>query len=116
MKCFNHYEKDSVGTCKQCGRGLCPSCIAPDLRSMACLHRCEEQVARLDGFLEQSVLNKYNTTLVGSLIAGFMFIFLGFFIANDFPYTSPYVWFLWVLGALLLLNGLRHRVSKKFKP
>lgn len=28
MKCFNHNDIDSVGTCSDCFKGLCPNCAA----------------------------------------------------------------------------------------
>ena len=27
MKCFYHQEKDAVGICKNCNRGLCNECL-----------------------------------------------------------------------------------------
>jgi len=29
MKCYNHPEKDAIGTCARCGRGICPECNVP---------------------------------------------------------------------------------------
>ena len=26
MKCYTHPEKDAIGTCTTCGRGICPEC------------------------------------------------------------------------------------------
>jgi TM2 domain-containing membrane protein YozV len=26
MKCYTHPEKDAIGTCERCGRGVCPEC------------------------------------------------------------------------------------------
>ncbi|MBP7275989.1 MAG: hypothetical protein KBA51_07280, partial [Kiritimatiellae bacterium] len=26
MKCFNHEDRDAVGTCKSCGKGVCREC------------------------------------------------------------------------------------------
>ena len=28
MKCFDHIERDAIGICGQCGRGLCRDCYA----------------------------------------------------------------------------------------
>jgi hypothetical protein len=28
MKCAQHYELDAVGTCNDCGKGLCPECVS----------------------------------------------------------------------------------------
>jgi hypothetical protein len=26
MRCFYHHDKEAVGSCKSCGKGLCPEC------------------------------------------------------------------------------------------
>ena len=26
MKCFEHYNRDAVATCVDCGKALCPAC------------------------------------------------------------------------------------------
>lgn len=28
MKCAQHFELDAVGTCNDCGKGLCPDCVS----------------------------------------------------------------------------------------
>lgn len=27
MKCYNHPDRDAVGTCVDCGKGLCQECM-----------------------------------------------------------------------------------------
>jgi hypothetical protein len=41
MKCFCHNDRDAVGVCKACGRGLCRDCAADLGRALACKGRCE---------------------------------------------------------------------------
>lgn len=36
MRCFNHPETRAVGTCKQCGKGICHDCAADLGHGLAC--------------------------------------------------------------------------------
>jgi hypothetical protein len=47
MRCYYHHDSEAVGTCKNCGRGLCPACVAEVENGLACQHRCEEEVRAL---------------------------------------------------------------------
>lgn len=55
MKCFNHEERDAVGTCKSCGKGVCRDCAVDLSKGLACRGRCEEDVARLIALIDQNV-------------------------------------------------------------
>ena len=44
MKCFYHQSIDSIGVCRSCGRGLCPSCVTEYPEGLACKDRCETAV------------------------------------------------------------------------
>ena len=48
MRCFYHHDADAVGTCKSCGRGVCPSCAAELPNALACRQRCEDEVRALN--------------------------------------------------------------------
>ncbi|WP_157111123.1 hypothetical protein [Candidatus Nucleicultrix amoebiphila] len=110
MTCFNHSKKDSVGSCKSCGRALCHACIAPGLDSIACKNRCENQVQALDGFLNKAVMNKYSTTVVGQAAVTVMMAGLSVLFWNlELP---GFAVFLLVLTVILGFNTYRYYNKK----
>src|SRR5262245_36948140 len=36
MRCFNHNDRESVGTCKSCSKGLCAECAVDLGHGLAC--------------------------------------------------------------------------------
>jgi len=48
MKCFNHNERDALGTCKHCSKGLCKECLTDMVDGLACRNQCEDAVAYLN--------------------------------------------------------------------
>lgn len=47
MKCYYHNDRDAVGQCKSCGKGLCTQCQVDLGKGLACKERCEEDVLAL---------------------------------------------------------------------
>lgn len=47
MKCAYHPERDAIGSCLSCQRGLCSECAVDMDRGLACKGRCEPEVRRL---------------------------------------------------------------------
>jgi uncharacterized protein YacL len=112
MMCFNHHNKNSVGICKHCGRGLCEACVSPLQESLACKDRCENHVRRLEQFVNKAVLSRYNTTFVGSMLVGLLMAVLGFFVSSSEYPSSPYDMILWIFAGLFFLNALRYLGQK----
>jgi len=54
MKCFRHHEKDAVGMCKACNRGLCESCAVQLAEGLSCAGDCETEVKRYSELVNQS--------------------------------------------------------------
>lgn len=44
MRCFNHPEREAVGICKECQKGLCPECLTDLDDAIACKNKHEEKV------------------------------------------------------------------------
>ncbi len=42
MKCFNHRDRDAIGICKVCGKGLCQECLVEIPKGIACKDTCME--------------------------------------------------------------------------
>lgn len=55
MKCFYHDDRDAIGICKSCGRGLCRECCFEFRKGLACRGRCEDDAAAVASLIEQSV-------------------------------------------------------------
>jgi hypothetical protein len=44
MRCFYHEDKQAVGICKSCGKGVCQECAVDFSKGLACRGHCEESV------------------------------------------------------------------------
>lgn len=53
MRCYYHPDKEAVGICKNCHKGLCPDCAADVENGIACRDRCENRVRALNEALEK---------------------------------------------------------------
>lgn len=54
MKCYNHPEKDAIGVCKSCQKGICIDCSTIVGVSLACKDSCEEDVTFLDYMVQRN--------------------------------------------------------------
>jgi len=48
MRCFTHTEREAVGVCKACAKGLCPECASDLGHGLACRGVHEPAVERLN--------------------------------------------------------------------
>ena len=55
MKCFYHPEREAVGTCRSCGKGVCTECAVEVEKALACKDRCEEDVNALVKLVDHHV-------------------------------------------------------------
>jgi hypothetical protein len=55
MRCFYHQDREAVGACKSCGKGLCPECAADLGKGLACRGRCEADVQAVIKLVDQNV-------------------------------------------------------------
>ncbi len=46
MNCFEHPQKPAVGTCTNCGRGLCKECTAVVEGLLSCRGACQSEITR----------------------------------------------------------------------
>jgi hypothetical protein len=76
MRCFNHHDVDAVGTCRACGRGLCPNCVAEVEKAVACRNRCESDVATILA-INRNSLQYARGTKQAHYLAPLMIIILG---------------------------------------
>lgn len=111
MRCFVHAEKESVGVCKNCCKGLCPECVGDNATSLACRDQCEERVKIIENYLTQTVYKKANVSLIASVLLSFVMIGNGIFFFNY--EEKAYGIFFGLVGLGLLLNGWRYLAKSK---
>ncbi|MFC2004750.1 hypothetical protein ACFLUY_00835 [Chloroflexota bacterium] len=47
MKCFQHPEKEAIGVCQTCGKGVCRDCYLEDGGVLYCSKACAPESSRL---------------------------------------------------------------------
>lgn len=121
MKCFYHQDRDAVGICKSCGRGLCPECAVDLKTGLACKGRCEDEARALIGLIQTNIqsAHKVKALLRKSRSAGLalaaLYIALGIvFLA--WGLTSEGVQFTAIIGALFGIYGIHCAVSAFTTP
>jgi hypothetical protein len=55
MLCFYHQEKEAVGICKSCGKGVCVECAVDLGKGLACRSRCEESARAIIALVDRNI-------------------------------------------------------------
>lgn len=118
MKCFYHNDRDAIGICSACHRGLCPECIADVDGNLACKNSCQEKVKSINELLEKDK-NSYKKTgsvykrnAIFCLLTGLLSIFLGMgvgFMTDSFGLML----FVGPLGIIFLIGAYHNYKSSK---
>lgn len=67
MRCFYHEDREAVGTCKSCGKGLCRECAVDLNKGLACRGTCETDAQALIQLIDRNIqLSSTSTQLVQS--------------------------------------------------
>ena len=67
MRCFYHEDREAIGTCKSCGKGLCRECAVDLTKGLACRDRCEPDARALIELVERNIqLSSTSARLVQS--------------------------------------------------
>ncbi len=64
MNCYYHRNQPAIGTCKYCQRGLCSDCAAVVDDVVACKHRHEDEVHKLE---QLTARNLFQSKRIGSV-------------------------------------------------
>ena len=118
MRCYNHHDKEGVGTCKYCGRALCPECAAEVEKAVACRGRCETDVATLLS-INRNALQYARTTKQARYLGPVMFIAVGALLTTmgvtykDIDVAIYAGVTVVVVGVALLI--IQHRMAKGLK-
>jgi hypothetical protein len=55
MRCFYHQDKEAVGTCRSCGKGVCIECAVDLGKGLACRSRCEETARAVIALIDRNI-------------------------------------------------------------
>ena len=75
MLCFNHPDRQAIGVCRACQRGICKECTADLGHGLACKGKHEADVENLEHIVRQSTriyAVTPKTRNAGPLFFGFM--------------------------------------------
>ncbi len=111
MRCFYHHDRDAVGSCKSCQRGLCPECAVAFDKGLACPERCEVDVRNLIQLIQNNVrLSPVTSDIIQSgrrtavIAAVFLLVMGSMFVAWGF--ITPRLAFVSAMGAVFIIYGL----------
>src|SRR6266446_1281356 len=112
MRCFYHHDRDAVGGCKSCGKGVCAECAVDLDKGLACRNRCEDEVKLLNALVAANIQLTAKTPALLSrtsrsyLWSGGQSIVIGaVFLAWGLT-TEPRPDFVVAIGAVLVAFGL----------
>jgi hypothetical protein len=54
MRCFYHQDREAIGACKSCNKGLCAECAVDLGNGLACRGRCEADVQAVIRLVDQN--------------------------------------------------------------
>jgi hypothetical protein len=55
MRCFYHQDREAVGSCKSCGKGVCAECAVDLGKGLACRNRCEDAAKALIQLIDRNL-------------------------------------------------------------
>jgi hypothetical protein len=119
MRCFYHEDKEAVGTCKSCGKGLCRECAVDLTKGLACRGHCEADAQAVIQLIDRNIQLMPSISLAQRRLdrtrqsSGFFHVAFGvIFIAVGF---SSEQWRLFViLGMILIGYGIYRLAAKNF--
>jgi hypothetical protein len=117
MRCFYHHERDAVGTCKSCGKGLCPECAVDLDKGLACHDRCEAEVRALIRVIEHNVGSVAKSSARQTVLGMAIFMLaLGAVNVGWGLLAEPALGFLVIIGCIFLAFGVFGIVSALRMP
>ena len=112
MHCYYHQDKEAVGSCKSCGKGLCPDCAADVGKGLACRGHCEDDVRAVVALIDRNIKFSPKTAqilessrkirssaAIFNLVVGVVFV--GWGLSNMERFS-----FIIILGACFLVYGV----------
>ncbi|HEY5903007.1 MAG TPA: hypothetical protein VIU39_10670 [Anaerolineales bacterium] len=116
MKCCYHPDRDSVGLCKYCQRGLCEECAALVDDVLACRDRHEQQVRNLEQLTARSLVQSrraasaYVRNAVFYGLVGLLFAAFG---ALQLRFLGMQALFFMLIGSFLLYAAIANYLESR---
>jgi len=124
MKCFYHHERDAVGICKSCGKGLCQECSIDLGKGLACRDHCENDAKAVIELIERNIKltsraesnlaaghRIRNGTAVFNLVIGVVFLGWGIADSNRLPLLIVLGFFFIVYAIFLFSQAKKKTIS-----
>ena len=106
MNCFYHSDRNAVGMCKCCNKGLCPDCAADLGEGLACKGVHEEQVKSINFIIEKNA-KIYRNAPVNTALVPLFYFFIGLvFFIFGFILESRITNFLIIMGVGFILFAI----------
>lgn len=111
MKCYVHKNKDAVGTCKACSKGVCEECSLDVGNGLACKHTCVDEVKAMNELIARSkqlyAIGTRGKVFSSGVIMYFLFaaLFGGWGLYSSFATAQPDV-FPILMGLGMLAIGI----------
>lgn len=79
MNCYTHTQKEALGICKHCQKGICMECLVDSGDGLSCKGKCLEEVKLLKKLrdFEQKVVKNNSSQWTSS---GLLYLFMGILI------------------------------------
>jgi hypothetical protein len=110
MRCFYHQEKDAVGTCKSCDKGVCNECAVDLEKGLACRSRCEDSARAVIALIDRNIENAARVptaqVVAPDRSAGASFQAPDYVATQLSSHIRSTRQFRWVSGALYLVVGV----------
>jgi hypothetical protein len=107
MRCYTHPDREAVGTCKHCFKGVCSSCAKDSQWGIVCSATCEDEVKAVRAIVERNrkMLPMAAKTHMRNAIWLFAMaaVFIGFALVQ---HEGSFPIFLIALGLIMVLGGV----------
>jgi len=115
MKCFNHPDKDALGICKNCNKGLCRECLTEVINGIACTSTCIDEVKQIDSLINRNKLS-YRTASGALLKNAYIYGGMGLVLILFGFTTEGLTGFLSIMGAIFIIGAIFSVISaNKYK-
>lgn len=111
MKCYYHNDKDAVGICKNCNKGLCIECVKEIENGIVfCSDKCANEVISISG----KILKTYNDTNkihikngILYLVFAILFLLFGVLIKSNLKFILYPLGAGFIIATILSLSNIR---------
>lgn len=116
MKCYNHHEKDAIGQCKHCYKGLCSDCSIDLDSGLACKGVHEGEVELLNSLIENSK-KAYSQTKKSVFMSNIYLFLMGVLLVGFGYERSKFLIYFGILciGYWVVLSVYNYIHLRKFK-